>query len=98
MDTSDSNVKLKNTVFQILDKDGKVIGKLTTDENGKATSEPLCFEKYTVKEIQTPNGYMLFRDPIEVEVSSSVQKIKVENTKDEWNIQNIGGIGTTIFI
>lgn len=37
-------------------------------------------------------------DPIEVEVSSSVQKIKVENTKDEWNIQNTGGILPTVFI
>ncbi len=52
--------------------------------------------KYTVKEIQAPNGYMLFRNPIEVEVSSSVQKIKVENTKNEWNISNTGGIVLTI--
>ena len=55
-------------------------------------------EKYTVKEIQTPNGYILFRDPFEVEVSSSVQKIKVENTKNEWNIPNTGGIVQLFFI
>ncbi|MGF9992964.1 prealbumin-like fold domain-containing protein [Bacillus mycoides] len=41
------------------------------DGNGKATSEPLCLGKYTLEEIQAPNGYMLFRDPFEVEVPSS---------------------------
>ncbi|MEK7016013.1 MSCRAMM family protein [Bacillus sp. FSL R9-9410] len=59
-------------MFQILNKDGKDVGKLTTDENCKATSEPLRFGKYTAKEIQAPNGYMLFRDPFEVEFLSSV--------------------------
>lgn len=97
VDAADSNVKLKNAVFQILDKDGKEVGKLATDENGKAISEPLRFEKYTLKEIQAPNGYMLLRDPIEVEVSSPVQKINVENTKNGWDIPNTGGMGTTIF-
>ncbi|WP_179955931.1 MULTISPECIES: MSCRAMM family protein [Bacillus cereus group] len=48
-------------MFQILDKDGKEIEKLTTDVDGKAVSEPLCFRKYTVEGIQAPNGYMLFR-------------------------------------
>ncbi|PEQ65029.1 isopeptide-forming domain-containing fimbrial protein [Bacillus cereus] len=97
VDAADSNVKLKNAVFQILDKDGKEFGKLTTGENGKVISEPLRFGKYTLKEIQAPNGYMLLRDPIEVEVSSLVQKIKVENTKNGWDIPNTGGMGTTIF-
>ena len=50
-----------------------------------------------MEEIQAPNGYMLFRDPFEVEASSSAQKIKVENTKNEWNIPNTGGIVATIF-
>ncbi|MED0971554.1 isopeptide-forming domain-containing fimbrial protein [Bacillus paramycoides] len=97
VDAIDSNVKLKNAVFQILDKDGKEVGKVTTDGNGKATSDPLRFGTYTLKEIQAPTGYMLLRDPVVVKVSSPVQKIKVENTKNEWDIPNTGGIGTTLF-
>ncbi|KXO04344.1 hypothetical protein AYK81_24490 [Bacillus thuringiensis] len=97
VDAADSAIKLKNAVFQILDKDGKEVGKLTTDENGKATSELLILGKYTVKEIQAPNGYMLLKDPIEVEVSSPLQKITVENTKNGWDIPHTGGIGTTVF-
>ncbi|WP_088363403.1 isopeptide-forming domain-containing fimbrial protein [Bacillus cereus] len=97
VDATDSTIKLKNAVFQIIDKDGKEVGKLTTDENGKATSELLLLGKYTVKEIKAPDGYMLLKDPIEVEVSSPLQKITVENTKNGWNIPHTGGIGTTVF-
>ncbi|WP_420685934.1 isopeptide-forming domain-containing fimbrial protein [Bacillus cereus] len=97
VDAADSTIKLKNAVFQIIDKDGKEVGKLTTDENGKATSELLLLGKYTVKEIKAPDGYMLLKDPIEVEVSSPLQKITVENTKNGWNIPHTGGIGTTVF-
>ncbi|HDR4909528.1 TPA: isopeptide-forming domain-containing fimbrial protein, partial [Bacillus cereus] len=97
VDAADSTIKLKNAVFQIIDKDGKEVGKLTTDENGKATSELLLLGKYTIKEIKAPDGYMLLKDPIEVEVSSPLQKITVENTKNGWNIPHTGGIGTTLF-
>ncbi|EEK70103.1 Collagen adhesion protein [Bacillus mycoides] len=48
-------------MFRILDKAGKEIEKLTTDVDGKAISESLCFRKYRVEGIQVPNGYMLFR-------------------------------------
>ena len=97
VDSDDFNVKLKNAVFQILDKDGKEVGKLTTDENGKATSELLFFGIYTVKEIQAPKGYMLLRESIKLEVTSPIQKINVENKKNGWDIPNTGGIGVTIF-
>ncbi|KAB2394983.1 isopeptide-forming domain-containing fimbrial protein [Bacillus cereus] len=97
VDAVDSTIKLKNAVFQIIDKNGKEVGKLTTDENGKATSELLLLGKYTVKEIKAPDGYMLLKDPIEVEVSSPLHKITVENTKNGWNIPHTGGIGTTLF-
>lgn len=99
VDASDSNIKLKNAVFQILDKDGKEVGRVTTDVNGKATLDQLLLGKYTIKEVQAPDGYMLLRDPIEVEITleTPIQKIQVENTKREWTIPSTGGMGTTIF-
>lgn len=99
VDAKDANLKLKNAVFQILDKDGKEVGRLTTDENGKAISDSLLFGTYMVKEVQAPDGYMLLRDPIEVKINSttSIQKVRVENTKREWNIPHTGGVGTNIF-
>ncbi|WP_416829260.1 isopeptide-forming domain-containing fimbrial protein [Ectobacillus polymachus] len=99
VDVSDSNIKLKNAVFQILDKDGKEVGKITTDVNGKATLDQLLLGKYTIKEVQAPDGYMLLRDPIEAEITleTPIQKIQVENTKREWTIPSTGGTGTPIF-
>ncbi|WP_139023768.1 SpaA isopeptide-forming pilin-related protein, partial [Bacillus cereus] len=99
VDAKNSDVKLENAVFQILDKDGKEIGILTTDKNGKAISGPLLFGTYKIKEIKAPNGYMLLRDPIEVEITSKtpIQKIQVANEKSDWNIPETGGTGTTIF-
>ncbi|MBE7144707.1 isopeptide-forming domain-containing fimbrial protein [Bacillus paranthracis] len=99
VDAEDENVKLQHAEFLVFNQEGKEIGKLTTDESGKATLEELAFGKYTIKEVKAPDGYMLLRDPIEVEVTASTptQKIKVENRKSEWEIPNTGGVGTNVF-
>ncbi|UYX54829.1 SpaA isopeptide-forming pilin-related protein [Bacillus thuringiensis] len=99
VDDKDINLKLKGAVFQVLDKVGKEVARLTTDEKGKVISRQLVLGKYTIKEIKAPSGYMLLRDPIEVEITEAVriQKITVKNTKNNWVIPNTGGSGTTIF-
>lgn len=99
VDDKDSNLKLKGAVFQVLDKEGKEVARLTTDEKGKVISKQLVLGKYTIKEIKAPNGYMLIRNPIDVEITETVrtQKITVKNTKNNWVIPNTGGSGTTMF-
>ncbi len=99
VDDKDSNLKLKGAVFQVLDKEGKEVTRLTTDEKGKVISNQLVLGKYTIKEIKAPNGYMLLRDPIEIEITEEVrtQKLTVKNVKNNWVIPNTGGSGTTSF-
>ncbi|PFE91761.1 hypothetical protein CN325_24455 [Bacillus thuringiensis] len=99
VDDKDSELKLKGAVFQVLDKEGKEVSRLITDERGKVISNQLAIGKYTIKEIKAPNGYMLLRDPIEIEITEAVktQKITVKNAKNNWVIPNTGGSGTTIF-
>ncbi|MDZ4584429.1 SpaA isopeptide-forming pilin-related protein [Bacillus cereus] len=99
VDDKDSELKLKGAVFQVLDKEGKEVSRLITDEKGKVLSNQLAIGKYTIKEIKAPNGYMLLRDPIEIEITEAVktQKITVKNAKHNWVIPNTGGSGTTIF-
>ncbi|MED3319597.1 collagen binding domain-containing protein, partial [Bacillus wiedmannii] len=99
VDDKDINLKLKGAVFQVLDKEGKEVTRLTTDEKGKVISNQLVIGKYTVKEIKAPNGYMLLRDPIEIEITEAVrtQKLTVKNVKNNWVIPNTGGSGTTSF-
>ncbi|AFQ14862.1 MULTISPECIES: SpaA isopeptide-forming pilin-related protein [Bacillus] len=99
VDDRDSELKLKGAIFQVLDKEGKEVSRLTTDEKGKVISKQLAIGKYTIKEIKAPNGYMLLRDPIEIEITEAVrvQKITVKNMKNNWVIPNTGGSGTIIF-
>ncbi|MBJ8125353.1 choice-of-anchor A family protein [Bacillus cereus] len=99
VDDKDINLKLQGAIFQVLDKEGKEVARLTTDEKGKVISSQLVLGKYTIKEIKAPNGYMLLRDPIEIEITEAVktQKITVKNAKNNWVIPNTGGSGTTIF-
>lgn len=99
VDDKDINLKLKGAVFQVLDKEGKEVTRLTTDEKGRGISNQLVFGKYTIKEIKAPNGYMLLRDPIEIEITEAVrtQKLTVKNVKNKWIIPNTGGSGTTSF-
>ncbi len=99
VDDKDINLKLQGAIFQVLDKEGKEVARLTTDEKGKVISNQLVLGKYTIKEIKAPNGYMLLRDPIEIEITEAVktQKITVKNAKNNWVIPNTGGSGTTIF-
>ncbi len=99
VDDKDINLKLKGAVFQVLDKEGKEVTRLTTDEKGKVISNQLVLGKYTIKEIKAPNGYMLLRDPIEIEITKAVrtQKLTVKNVKNNWVIPNTGGSGTTSF-
>ncbi|MBU5215197.1 choice-of-anchor A family protein [Bacillus albus] len=99
VDDKDINLKLKGAVFQVLDKEGKEVTRLTTNEKGKVISDQLVLGKYTIKEIKAPNGYMLLRDSIEIEITEAVrtQKLTVKNVKNNWVIPNTGGSGTTSF-
>ncbi|ANC22513.1 collagen-binding protein [Bacillus cereus] len=99
VDDKDSELKLKGAVFQVLDKEGKEVSRLITDEKGKVISNQLAIGKYTIKEMKAPNGYTLLRDSIEIEITEAVktQKITVKNAKNNWVIPNTGGSGATIF-
>lgn len=58
-DEDDRSRKLEGAVFDVLDKDNEKVATLTTDKNGKATSQALPIGEYTITEIQAPYGYEL---------------------------------------
>ncbi|AIW85909.1 fimbrial isopeptide formation D2 domain protein [Bacillus mycoides] len=99
VDAKDENLKLEGAVFQVINQAGTVESELTTNKDGIAISNALLVGKYTLKEVQAPNGYMLLKEPIEINVTqkTTAQKIKIENHKNEWIIPETGGIGTIIF-
>ncbi|EJR30638.1 MULTISPECIES: isopeptide-forming domain-containing fimbrial protein [Bacillus cereus group] len=99
VDANDENLKLEGAVFEVISKGGNIVCKLTTDKDGLATSTPLIVGKYTLKEVQAPKGYMLMREPVEIEMKPGMnsQKIRVVNKKSEFVIPETGGTGTIIY-
>ncbi|MGN0174262.1 MAG: collagen binding domain-containing protein, partial [Acutalibacteraceae bacterium] len=51
--------KLPGAVYSIYSTDGKLIGELTTDENGYAKSELISYGEYYLKETTAPDGYVV---------------------------------------
>nr|WP_270606251.1 isopeptide-forming domain-containing fimbrial protein [Bacillus mobilis] len=99
VDARDENLKLEGAVFELIDTDGNVLSRITTDTSGLATTDPIMVGKYILKEVQAPKGYILMNNTLEIEVKHgvAVQKIKIKNEKSEWIIPETGGIGTVIF-
>ncbi|MHC5227714.1 SpaA isopeptide-forming pilin-related protein [Enterococcus sp. LJL99] len=54
---SNPEVYLKDAVFEIYDKDNKIVGSYTTNEQGEALVSDLEAGKYLVLEVKAPPGY-----------------------------------------
>lgn len=61
-------IPLPNVKFGLYDESGKLIGEYTTDENGFIRIEDLKLGKYTLKELQTVNKYVLDESVYEFEL------------------------------
>ena len=58
--TSQGDATLKGAEYGIYNSNNELITKITTDENGKATSEPVLeYGNYYIKEITPSKGYLL---------------------------------------
>lgn len=66
--TPQGDATLKGAEYGIYNINDELITKLTTDENGKATSEQVLeYGEYYIKEISPSNGYLLDENKYEVE-------------------------------
>lgn len=76
---------LENAVFQLLDKDKKVvISEIKTNEKGEAILENVLPDTYYIKEIQAPTGYILYNGYIEIKPEFNEElTITIKNTKEE---------------
>lgn len=73
---------IKDTVFEIKDKDNNVVDTLTTDSKGYAKTKELLLGKYTVTEVSVPNNLVLEKTPIifELKYKNQVTPVVVEST------------------
>lgn len=76
---------LENAVFQLLDKDKKVvISEIKTNEKGEAILENVLPDTYYIKEIQAPTGYILYNGYIEIKPKFNEElTITIKNTREE---------------
>ena len=76
----ENNLPIAGVKFQIINKDGKVVETLTTNEAGIAVSSKLDLGAYTYKEISAPNGVIVdsTAKPFEVKTQTLVE-VKVIN-------------------
>ncbi|WP_164509348.1 SpaA isopeptide-forming pilin-related protein [Companilactobacillus jidongensis] len=59
---------LTGAVYELRDSNGEVIDKYATDKDGKLTFDALADGKYTLIEIEAPDGYEINKTPIEFTV------------------------------
>ena len=75
--TSQGDATLAGAVYGIYN-DGKLIDKYTTDKNGSfTTSYYVCGDKWTLKEIEPSEGYLL--DETEYHIGAEAKKYTIEN-------------------
>jgi LPXTG-motif cell wall-anchored protein len=74
---AESKSVLSGAVFEVHDKAGQVVTKVTTDKEGKANISDLPVGNYTLVEVEAPKGYEKLTNPIPFEIKkgmvSSVQ-------------------------
>ncbi len=63
---------------------GQVVATITTDENGKATSEPLFLGRFTVREVTAPYGMTLNDETVTVELTYAGQDIAITATETSF--------------
>lgn len=63
---------------------GQVVATVTTDADGRATSEPLYLGKFTVNEVTAPHGMVLNANPVDVELTYAGENVKVSTTSTSF--------------
>lgn len=92
VDAEDESKKIAGAVFQIYDSNNNLIGTNTTDSNGQIVFGNLELGRYSIYEIQAPDGYELYGKKIEVKVSSNYPQINVKiPDKISFTLPSAGG-------
>ena len=92
----DAGDSLAGAVFEIYNQKGKLVDRITTDENGRATTKKLPVGEYTGKEVTAPKFLLLNDQTFSFKIKKQDQRIKVtiENSskKPEVEIEKRGNV------
>ena len=83
VDKDNNEVRLKDVKFDVLDKDGKVLETIVTNENGEATTSKYAvrdFENLSIKEKETLQTYKLNTEVKTIKLEENqIKSIQFEN-------------------
>ena len=79
--------RLANAKFEVYDQDGKIVDTLVTDKNGEATTKALLKGKYTIKEIESPDYYILTDVVFDAEIKKHKEVVDVNVLDDNVDIE-----------
>lgn len=87
-DKDHNQIKLSGVEFEVLDKNNRIVEKITTDKNGEATTSKLPIGEYKLKETNLGNN-------TEYIMNDTIHTVKVEDNKvSELHISNEHKKGT----
>lgn len=78
--------RLENAKFEVYDENNNLVDTLVTDENGEAITKELPKGKYTLKEVDSPDYYILTDEIFEAEIVKHQEIIDVEVENDNVDI------------
>jgi len=89
-DKDDSNIKIPNVKFEIVDENNKLVDEIATNENGYVISKRLPVGKYYLKEVKTDSKYVLNEETIKINIEGNkILKLEIKNEKVKGKIQII---------
>ena len=78
--------RLENAKFEVYDKENNLVDTLITDKNGEATTKELLKGKYTLKEVESPDYYILTNEIFNAEIVKHQEIVDVEAENDNVDI------------
>ena len=78
--------RLENAKFEVYDENNNLVDTLVTDENGEATTKELLKGKYTLKEVESPDYYILTDEIFNAEIVKHQEIVDVEAENDNVDI------------
>lgn len=93
-----SGIPIPNTLIEIRTKEGEIIYKGYTDQNGQIILNDLPYGEYYLSEIESATGYRLLEDRIYFDISSEPKTIEVYNERIKVPNTGLGVTPEDIFV
>ena len=91
VDKEKHEIKIPNVVFEVQDRNGNVLEKITTDENGEALTSKYPLRDYSslrLHEIETDEKYALENEIKEITLEENqIKDVQIENEKIKGYVQ-----------